>query len=565
MYRYSPLIESRNEIRLLDLQPGKLHDDIRCHLHHATLTASLAFTALSYTWGNPTVRKTICIDGDILEVTINLYDALQHMRDPKGIRTLWIDAVCINQADLNERSKQVLRMRDIYAVANTVEVWLGTADDNDMAAMDLVRRLGAIVADPEDALAKGFFSEYEERFLEEFEKSEPQTVKSLSRLFKRPWWTRIWVVQELSLANQEAATVRCGQRTVTWLHFLIAAYAIDSSWFIVNAIICSAFPDERLSAFNNGIRMAQCRRVNRTDPPFTLLDLLHQHRDCESTDPKDKVYGLLGLSGNVDDIGIKPAYSQSTQEVFIDLFRRHVTATNSLDMICAVRFPRKFDDLPSWVPDWSVDQTVTGICINDRYVGGNAFPGSPIAHFEKFSASGTASPRVSFSDNKMSAAGIRFGRIVSLGSVDDGMTFEDIETFGRADENGKSGSDSELFNEWLNMVLDSPIWDKIAIRYGAENVLDTFCRTLVGNRNNRMMKPPEQPEVEAGTERSVSMIWLVIGYSVLTAAARALRRWTIRINKERGMMKAPELAPPRMTMTCHLGPRRVVSFRLQRC
>ncbi|ERF74072.1 hypothetical protein EPUS_08120 [Endocarpon pusillum Z07020] len=91
----------------------------------------------------------------------------------------------------------------------------------------------------------------------------------------------------------------------------------------------------------------------------------------------------------------------------------------------------------------------------------------------------------------MSVAAIHFGSIVSVGDVDDGMTFQDIETFAREDKNGKSGSDSETFNQWLNMVLDSPTWDDIAKQYGAENVLDAFCRTLIGNRNNRMMKPPE--------------------------------------------------------------------------
>jgi hypothetical protein len=101
----------------------------------------------------------------------------------------------------------------------------------------------------------------------------------------------------------------------------------------------------------------------------------------------------------------------------------------------------------------------------------------------------------------MSVATIYLGKIFSLSIVDDGMSFEDIELFGRADENGKSRSDSETFNQWLNMVLDSPIWDRIAKTYGAENVLDAFCRTLVGDRNDRVMKPEEISEGEVDDER----------------------------------------------------------------
>ncbi|KAI1119469.1 heterokaryon incompatibility protein-domain-containing protein [Nemania sp. NC0429] len=501
MYQYSPLEESKGEIRLLELHPGDSGKGIQCSLRHATLASTLEYTALSYTWGDPKNLKAIVVDGETLEVTANLFDALRHLRSLRKTQTFWVDAVCINQGDLGERSKQVLRMRDIYAFAKTVKVWLGPADDDDdCAAMALVKKLGAAVSDPEEALAQGF-NEYEQAFMGIFEGAEPGVVRALGRLFKRPWWTRIWVVQELSLAKQQAAIVRCGEAAAPWLSFLIAAYAIESCWFVVDAIVSLVAPDDKVDAFNNGIRMAQCRRVDPTHPPFALLELLHQHRDCESTDPRDKVYGLLGLSGDAEDIGITPSYDQTPEEIFIDLFEKHVLATKSLDMICAVRFPRRPTNLPSWVPDWSVDQTVPGICINDRYVGGNDFAASPIAHFQRYAASGASLPQVSFSGMRMSAMGICFGRIASVGCVDEGMTFDDIESFGRADETGKSASESDTFNEWLNMVLDSPIWDDIAGRYGKEDVIDAFCRTMVGNRNNRMMRPPDQADTDPEAQR----------------------------------------------------------------
>jgi hypothetical protein len=501
MYPYLPLSEDRNDVRILHIHPGAFEDDICCTLQHAELNRTLVFTALSYTWGDPKVRKPILVDGHSLDVTINLYDAIQHLRDTHASQAFWIDAVCINQNDIDERNKQVLRMRDIYAMASDVKVWLGIGDNDDTAAMALIARLASIVHDPEEALSQGFNAEYQEHFLDEFEKADPVAVKALADLFHRPWWTRIWVVQELCLARQNAATVTCGRNTVLWLQFLVAAYAIDLSWFIVEAIVVSAAPEKRLSAFNQGIRMAQCRRVNRSDPGFTLLELLNQHRDCEATDPRDKFFGLLGLSGDADGLGIIPNYTLSPEEIFTDLFHKHVTATRSLDIICSVKHPRNFDNMPSWVPDWSTDQITPGICVLDRYVGGNDFPGSPMASFQKFAASGSSSTEILFSGRTMSIRAIRFGDIAYLSDVDDGMSFDDIDTFGRSDKDGKSGSDSKTFNQWFNMILDDHIFEKIQERYGAENVIDAFIRTLIGNRNTAMTEPVGDTDAEMNVDR----------------------------------------------------------------
>jgi hypothetical protein len=311
----------------------------------------------------------------------------------------WIDAICINQDDVPERNKQVLRMRDIYSLADTVQVWLGKADENSYTAMDLVGQLAEVVQDPEDMLANGLQNSHRDTWEELFEASKPSTIRALNQLFQRSWWTRVWVVQELSLANQVRARVRCGHRTLKWLDFLIVAYAIEECWFIADAIVKQEYLEEKLSGFQNGIRMAQCRYVKATDPKYHLLELLHQHRDCEATDKRDKVYGLLGLSGDGEHNRVNVDYGLSPQQIYADVFKKQVSATGSLDIICGCRFPRNFDDLPTWVPDWSTDQLVPGICINERYCGGDAFEGSPIAHFEKYAAAGSSTAVVTWSES----------------------------------------------------------------------------------------------------------------------------------------------------------------------
>jgi hypothetical protein len=487
---YKPL--QNDEIRLITLHAGSITAPLSCSIHPVSLGSYPIYTALSYTWGDETKVRPILIDGHDFDVTHNLFDALHALRCEHSDKTMWIDAIAINQKDVSERNREVLRMRDIYSLAQNVEVWLGQASDDDQAAMELVRKLAAEVEDPEDMLAHGLQHVHIDTWQDFFEACTPATIHALNGLFNRPWWTRVWVVQELSLAKQEKALIVCGASSVPWTSFLIAAYAIEECWFIMNAVMKKEFPDAKLSGFQNGIRMAQCRHVGPGDPKFHLLELLHQHRDCEATNKRDYLYGLLGLSGDGEHLGIVADYDLTPEEVFIDLFMKHVTATGSLDMLCGCRFPRNLSALPTFVPDWSTDQLVPGMCINERYCGGDQFEGSPIAHFEKYASAGSSTAATIFEENgrKLVARGFTFGTIVELGNVDEGMTFDDVETFGRSGEDGQSASNSETFNNWLNMVLNSTHWPAIEKAYdGMQNVLDAFCRVLVGNRNNRMTRP----------------------------------------------------------------------------
>lgn len=490
---YRSLNTDQDEIRLLDILPGDLETPVQCDMRYASLTPGLDFTALSYTWGDPKYPEPIAINGHRLDVTINLYTALRYLRDSHRVRTFWVDAVCINQNDLQERAAQVLRMCDIYTLAKSVEVWLGEEEDEfDAEAMQLVAELGATVPDAEQFLCKGMNDSHRERFMHCFAESTPDKLKALGRLFKRPWWTRIWIVQELSLAQQGNAVMRCGKYKSTWWNFLVAAYAIDEFWNLVIGSIGQKCPDETLEGHQHGIRLAQCRNVDPALPGFTLLELLNQHRDCAATDPRDKVYGLLGLAGDVATIGLKPSYTATPEDIFIDLFRKHVTATGTLDMLCEVRYPKKLTGLPSWVPDWSTDQTVPGICIHTRYMGGNHFEGSPIDQYQEYRAAGDSRAEVQFNSNSMTLTAFNVGAITYIGEVDSGMTLEDlevIESLGMLDATGYSGSACDTFNDWCNMMLKCLDWDKIGGKYGADNALEVYCRTLIGDRNGRMMRP----------------------------------------------------------------------------
>src|SRR5438034_10260174 len=155
-------------------------------------------------------------------------------------------------------------MRDIYHKASSIVVWLETSDPHTDQAMDLIQKLGQIPSDGEELFYQDLKLEYREPFAKEFEETDSLVLKALNDIFRRPWWSRVWVVQELSLAKQPNAVVLCAGNSVRWPDELVTAYAIEYCWFLIRERLEGDFPQEPLSGFQDGLRMSQCRRVRGT-------------------------------------------------------------------------------------------------------------------------------------------------------------------------------------------------------------------------------------------------------------------------------------------------------------
>ncbi|KAI8953831.1 heterokaryon incompatibility protein-domain-containing protein [Xylaria longipes] len=134
--KYTPLNPSKKQIRLLTLLNGEWNDEIKCKLYVVSLDDEPKYEALSYVWGSPTDLVDIDIDGIAFSVTQNLYAALRRLREQirgtgsnEDSRTLWVDAVCINQKDTEEKRHQVQLMGDIYSRTAHGLLWLGEEPD----------------------------------------------------------------------------------------------------------------------------------------------------------------------------------------------------------------------------------------------------------------------------------------------------------------------------------------------------------------------------------------------------------------------------------------------------
>ncbi|KAE9368056.1 HET-domain-containing protein [Stipitochalara longipes BDJ] len=360
-----------DQIRLLTLLPRKIPSEkleegifsITTLLEPVNWTDKPPYIALSYTWGNSIQLETILVNGQTIDITIKLFEALRELQSDKPVR-LWVDAICINQKDDLEKSEQVKHMTEIYKAATSVFAWLGPSTNDSDEAIDAIEWIGeaAIEAgmlnlsrevmlkiwdpDPEgvlDSVRQPFHALSERIGL-----NYPQAaIKSLA---ERSYWNRTWIAQEFSVASD-----------------LIIALTSQT---------------------------------------------------MQATDPRDKIFGLLGLAPDAAELGIKADYKKEVNEVFTDtaktLLQNHFT-----DVLSWCRFPKP--DLPSWVPDFRLPLPEPIGSYQCR-----APPWKPLFH-----ASGTNQVKISMGDNSentktLTMSGLSVDTIEELGKPWDG---EDESTF----------------------------------------------------------------------------------------------------------------------------------------
>ncbi|KAI0470393.1 heterokaryon incompatibility protein-domain-containing protein [Xylariaceae sp. FL0804] len=202
-------------------------------------TRDTVYEALSYTWGSISHHETAIITDQTsglpatLSLGLNLASALRNLRRSCQSRKLWIDAICINQGDDDEKAAQVKRMADIYRHASRVVVWLGPHDSDSALAVSTLRYLGRqtlVTMDNWNFCAPGS----EQPYWCEADCQLPystQVWKAISNLLARPWFTRVWIIQEILLANKHAV-IQCGNDETSWLDLRTA---IISLWVRENS------------------------------------------------------------------------------------------------------------------------------------------------------------------------------------------------------------------------------------------------------------------------------------------------------------------------------------------
>lgn len=284
--------------RILHLLSGEFNDQITCELLTEPVENMPPYEALSYTWGDPDKKVDITVNRKPFWVTVNLKTALRYLRYADRPRLLWVDAICINQTNLSEVSIQVQHMTQIYGLAAGVLAWVGIDDGHGLAAFDILQR----TVDHDMAV-------------------QDTHLDVLFQLFQRPYWTRLWIVQELVLAR--AITFVCEHRCLPW-PIMDRLFAHSASSAGKQPPLFETMPYTVRHHTWRLRHLWHTRQLRRAGRPLSLLQLLNKYNICRCLLPKDSVYALLGIcSPTIRDM-IRPDYDPRTSAAE-DVFRR-VTA-----------------------------------------------------------------------------------------------------------------------------------------------------------------------------------------------------------------------------------------------
>lgn len=250
---YQPLKPERRQIRVLRLFPsGDLEADpegVLWNLDLADVAESSAqylppgqlfssseskrgtFSALSYTWGNGKERRAMILDGRLIRIGRNAHDALRYLRKAKAGIDIWIDAICIDQADVQERSQQVALMKEIYSLARPVYIWTGQADKPVWIAFNVLFRM-ALVAGETDSHGDPEHFAKKRAVWTAMQQVPDADWKNLAAFLHLPIWTRVWIQQEIILSSpvRKMALVVAGKRDMNHHIFHSATRIIGAAW-----------------------------------------------------------------------------------------------------------------------------------------------------------------------------------------------------------------------------------------------------------------------------------------------------------------------------------------------
>ncbi|KAK0717732.1 heterokaryon incompatibility protein-domain-containing protein [Lasiosphaeria miniovina] len=364
-FGYQRLDRKKFEVRLLKLLPGGLLAPVQATLVVCQIGRAPRFEAVSYRWDPDSPPQPILLDGQRSVVSGSLYTMLACLRHRDSPRLLWVDAVCINQADTDEKSWQVMGMGRIYRAADAVLGWLGpsTRGSNPLATISLpgpLRELRKSVP----ALFRG---RRNRRWLD------------VVLLLTNEWFSRVWIVQEAAFAK--ILTLRLGDTEVSWEAFEEVVSIFNQRGAVFEGLINGPGSPERLAtaaraALQNVVSLNAIRvwvRENRDtlvsssrSPHVRGLLFYEVVRRCgmfASTDPRDRVYGLLGLSTRQARQTVSIDYTKVAAAVLADAARftlLHEGFMETLDLAGIGHYrhqPSPFleagSQLPSWAPDWT--------------------------------------------------------------------------------------------------------------------------------------------------------------------------------------------------------------------
>ncbi|RSL48534.1 hypothetical protein CEP54_012881 [Fusarium duplospermum] len=317
--------------RILTLFPGEMDAPLFCTMEIIDLNhPPFAFEALSYVWGKAKSAEPLFCDDGHLEITVNLDKALRNLRLSNTRRRLWVDAICIDQTDLAERARQVQYMRLVYKRATRVIVWLGEKQDWTETAIAFAKELvglkadfiqnldlasreeGSLPADPATNTEQGIRSDAFS-LLSNVYKSNQDGAEALANLFGCEYFTRVWCIQEVVASSYSIVKLADLEIDMNDLLSLLPL-VLDR-----RGLVLEPTP---LQLWRGVYEMPLIYEAFKHSPPEgsigQMLVVLTSIRDFGATDPRDRIFAILGIT----DEGLEPVYSITESNWLADFARK---------------------------------------------------------------------------------------------------------------------------------------------------------------------------------------------------------------------------------------------------
>ncbi|KAI4920829.1 hypothetical protein J4E85_008944 [Alternaria conjuncta] len=374
---YDPL--PAGSIRLLTAASNKTADGHTWRLQTVGLGQSdLEFDALSYVWGSDSERLRITLNGCAMQVHRNLYTALPYLArrgDGGQVRPIWIDAICINQADREEKMVQIREMNRVYKQTKKVWIWLGTTKHQDRIP-DALRFLENLRDEKEGQQHRNIDELYGKLSFDTLD-AKP----ALCHLVLNDWFGRLWVLQEAALARE--VTFLCGDSKCSW-------ELMENA--MKDAVLCQLFDKEfdgvknplplrdepvrtgmarglwRISMFCVRTVVQLCWSEDVDNPPGHQIHMLalamNMSRSLVCLRPEDRVLGLLGL--------MDPSTSTDVSEQFLEAEDQCANAYKFMEAMQKVSFRQLFKTKKG-----HLSSTIPGVIPGDLLI---ALNGAPILH-----------------------------------------------------------------------------------------------------------------------------------------------------------------------------------------
>lgn len=392
---YQPLVRSRREIRLLILEDidsaaswqNTADSPLKCEMittsldlykvplsnYHAHGVSKLRNAlaryflddqpfskepfAVSYVWGDPAAVCEIEINGTAAKIGASLYAALNSIRNNTEFRVLWVDALCIKQSDREEKSWQVQQMAAIYSRARATISWLGPPSEDSKLALETLaefdKKTSRLFWTIEHAKEGG-------RPPSKIKNMTLQIAGDSSRwnadtnICARPYWSRIWIFQEIACAQDRYFL--CGDCVVRDIGRPIA---LLFAWQVTHEEPGRNLLGPQFFSMVESIQTFRFYGNFPADAPFyirpgTLHEILLKLNTLNTTEMPDKIYALLGVATDRDQLAIVPDYFKDLDLISTETACALLRA-GCLGVLVSASSQDKTLQLPSWVPDWSTN------------------------------------------------------------------------------------------------------------------------------------------------------------------------------------------------------------------